>query len=248
MRLARETFHPYRPQREVNVGFGVPEPPPYHSTMDLAFQQEYPETKNKRYFLFLGRIHPKKGVDLLIRAYSSISRSTNAAHPGSFPNLVIAGPGLDTPYGQSMQALASKTCSPGSVFWPGMLSGDAKWAALYNCEAFVLASHQENFGVAIVEALACGKPVLISKQINIWREIEEDRAGLIDADTLDGAENLLREWRELSPEKVAAMKQSARLCYENRFSIVHTVQNLMKVVADKIPQSQTTAPIHDEPR
>ena len=60
-----------------------------------------------------------------------------------------------------------------------MLTGDLKWGALHAAEAFILPSHQENFGIAVVEALACGKPVLISDKVNIWREIEADGACLV---------------------------------------------------------------------
>jgi hypothetical protein len=75
-----------------------------------------------------------------------------------------------------------------------MLAGDSKWGALYGCEAFVLPSHQENFGIAVVEALACGKPVLISDQVNIWREIVEDGVGMVEGDTEEGVEKLLRRF------------------------------------------------------
>jgi glycosyltransferase involved in cell wall biosynthesis len=75
-----------------------------------------------------------------------------------------------------------------------MLSGEAKWGAFYGCEVFVLPSHQENFGLAIVEALACSKPVLISNQVNIWREIQDFNAGIVADDTLEGTINLLGSW------------------------------------------------------
>ena len=100
-----------------------------------------------------------------------------------------------------MQDLAARNCPPNTVFWPGMLGGDAKWGAIYHSEALVLFSHQENFGIAVVEALACEKPVLISNQINIWREIESDGAGLVGDDTPEGAENVLRRWAGLSIEE-----------------------------------------------
>ena len=53
-------------------------------------------------------------------------------------------------------------------------------------EAFVLPSHQENFGIAVVEALACGVPVIISDKVNIWPEIAQDEAGIVKADTAEG--------------------------------------------------------------
>jgi glycosyltransferase involved in cell wall biosynthesis len=233
MRLAQGTFRPYQPKRQVNVGFGVSQPPEYHYGMGEAFAQKCPGIKGRPYFLFLGRIHPKKGVALLIRAYATICRSTLHGQPASVC-LVIAGPGLETTFGKRMQALAADACPPGSVFWPGMLTGDAKWGSLYNSEAFVLTSHQENFGIAVVEALACGTPVLISNQINISREIQEDRAGLVGDDTLEGAEQIFRQWENLAPEEKAAMKRAAKSSYENRFGIALAAKNLLATVAELI--------------
>jgi hypothetical protein len=133
-----------------------------------------------------------------------------------FPDLVIAGPGWDSGYGPEVRALIDETNRSiaitehrilntenfARVHPVDMLAGDSKWGALYGCEAFVLPSHQENFGIAVVEALACGKPVLISDQVNIWREIVEDGAGIAEADTEEGVEKLLRRF-------LAGMRQEA---------------------------------------
>ncbi len=85
------------------------------------------------------------------------------------------------------------------VHWPGMLKGDAKWGAFRECEAFILPSHQENFGIVVAEAMSCGRPVLISNKVNIWREIEIDGAGLVAADDLAGATTLLRRFLMMAP-------------------------------------------------
>lgn len=239
MRLARGTFRPYQPKREVNVGYGVAQPPEHHRGMEAAFAQKCPDLKDRPFFLFLGRVHPKKGVDILIEAYAAIynpSRNPRLAtlnpQPSSRPCLVIAGPGLETPYGKQMQRLASALCPSCSVLWPGMLTGDAKWGALYQTEAFVLTSHQENFGIGVVEALACGKPVLISDQINISQEIEEDQAGLVENDTLEGAEQLFRRWKKFSPEDKAMMQRAAKGSYESRFDINHAGQFVFAIIQD----------------
>jgi len=230
MRLARNAFRPYQPKCEINVGYGVAQPPEYHKGMQGAFVQKCPGLKDRPYFLFLGRIHPKKGVDILIKAYASVYHSSPDTRRSSPPLLVIAGPGSETPFGKRMQKLASHLCPPDSVIWPGMLTGNAKWGALYNAEAFVLDSHQENFGIAVVESLACGKPVLISNQINIWREIEEDKAGLVGDDTPEEAERLFRQWESLSPEGRAVMATAAKSSYENRFGIALAAQNLLAII------------------
>jgi glycosyltransferase involved in cell wall biosynthesis len=234
MRLARTTFHPYQPKREINVGLGIPQPPPYRAEMKKSLMEKCPGLKEKTYFLFLGRIHPKKGVDLLIKAYFALWRSSGDTRNSQFPKLVIAGPDWETPYGKQMQELASQICPPDSVFWPRMLAGDAKWGAIYNCEALVLFSHQENFGIAVVEALACEKPVLISNQVNIWREIEEDKAGLIGDDTLKGAEEIFWRWESLSPENRTAMKRAAKSSYENHFSIGIAAQHLLTTIEQSV--------------
>jgi glycosyltransferase involved in cell wall biosynthesis len=261
MRLAQETFRPYQPRRQINVGYGVSQPPDFNEGMADAFAQKCPGVKGKPCFLFLGRIHPKKGVDLMIKAYaavyhsqseirnqrSEIKNQTPTSSPdfthSQFPCLVIAGPGLETEYGNEMQKLATDLCPPTSVLWPGMLAGDAKWGAFYRAEAFVLPSHQENFGIAIVESLACGKPVLISNQINIWQKIAEDKAGLVGDDTLAGAEQLFRQWENLSPENRAAMKRSAKSCYENRFAIAIAAENLLATLDKLTGRSQKLEPI-----
>jgi glycosyltransferase involved in cell wall biosynthesis len=249
LRLAQDTFRPYRPQLQLDVGIGIGRPPAYHPGMRTAFETKLclcggDEAISRPYFLFLARLHPKKGVDLLIKAFSTLCRSrTNGSGPK--PLLVIAGPGLETDYGKEMYALAASSCPPGSVIWPGMLSGDAKWGALYHSAAFVLTSHQENFGIAVVEALACEKPVLISNQINIWREIEQDKAGLVEADTVSGSERLLQRWTVLSPDERAEMARSAKACFENRFDVTVAARNLMAKLEDltqSSPVSQLSKP------
>jgi glycosyltransferase involved in cell wall biosynthesis len=226
MRLAQETFSPYEPKRQISVGFGVSEPPIYEDSMTEAFERKCPEVSGRPYFLFLGRIHPKKGLDILIQAYAA-SYQTNSNIQRKPPCLVIAGPGLETDYGRNMMDLAKKACPDNQVFWPGMLTGNAKWGAVYNTEAFVLTSHQENFGIAVAEALACKTPVLISNKVNIWREIEQDRAGLVEDDTLAGARELFRRWESLSFGDRQTMKNSARFSHTNRFGIAQIAGRLM---------------------
>ena len=82
-----------------------------------------------------------------------------------------------------------------------------------------LPSHQENFGIAVVEALACGKPALISDKVNIWREIVDDGAGMTATDTLEGTERMLTDWLSLSEAQRTAMSQRARCSFETRFQI-----------------------------
>ncbi len=219
--LAREPFRPYHPKLELNVGLGIEQPPPYTPSMKEAFYTTCPELRDQRFILFLSRIHEKKGTDLLIQAYGKIFGE-------SFPKLVVAGPGLDTPYGKKIRQLATQDeVLKKNILFPGMLSGDAKWGAFYHCDAFILPSHQENFGIAVVEALACNKPVLISNQVNIWREIQAEGAGLVADNTEEGTRKLLSAWRDLSPSDKHEMGNKARRTFEKLYAIGPAAKHLM---------------------
>jgi len=211
LRLARIPFKPYYPKAELNVGYGISPPPQETSDLIKAFEKLCPSVQDSSYILFLSRIHFKKGVDLLIRAYISLKAGGH-----KLPKLVIAGPGIDTAYGNEMKALAE---DEKDIFFPGMLTGDAKWGAFYGAEAFILPSHQENFGISVAEALACGKPVLISNQINIWREIDSGKGGIVEDDTFEGTKKLLLNWINLTDSGKKNMSDHAVTVYDRHFAI-----------------------------
>jgi glycosyltransferase involved in cell wall biosynthesis len=172
--------------------------------------------------LFLGRIHEKKGCDLLIRAFAKI-----ASHDSDL-QLVMAGP--EQQNATHWHELAAQCGMAERVVWTGMLSGDLKWGALRAAEVFALPSHQENFGLAVVEALACGVPVLISREVNIWQEIVASGAGLAEADTVEGTSALLQAWIEKSPAERDQMQMAAVKCFAERFEITSATRHLLKVL------------------
>ncbi|WP_324024092.1 glycosyltransferase [Maribacter sp. BPC-D8] len=220
--LAKTTFPNYLPKQELNVGYGIQSPPNFKPTMRETFASKVPNWNGKPFLLFLSRIHTKKGVDLLIEAYLQLEHEIE-----SIPQLIIAGPGREESYGIAMQKLASKSKN---ILFPGMLSGDAKWGAFYTSEVFVLPSHQENFGIAVVEALACSKPVLISNKVNIWREIKNGNGGIVKEDTGKETYDLLKKWFQLSVSEKDKMSQNA----ENVFSKHYTIKQAAKKLHDSI--------------
>lgn len=223
LELARIPFKPYHPEAELNVGYGIPAPKAFNASMKKAFEEVCPGLNNRSYLLFLSRIHEKKGTDILIKAYERVCLSGHK----DLPALVIAGPGMETDYGKQLGQLVNESdLLRENVFFPGMLSGDHKWGAFYGCEAFVLPSHQENFGIAVVEALACGKPVLISNQVNIWHEIKNAGAGLVDDDDAEGTYRLLDAFVNMPVIEKQTMKLNALTCYHTHFSIEKAAQKL----------------------
>ncbi len=177
-RLARQSFRLYRANEAV-VSYGTAGPKGDPAALRAAFLASFPDLSGKRLILFLSRIHVKKGCDLLIEAFSRVAASDPALH------LVMAGPDQEG-IQPGLQRLAEERGIGDRLTWTGMLAGDKKWGAFYASEAFALPSHQENFGIAVAEALACGLPVLISDKVNIWREIEADGAGFVAEDTQPG--------------------------------------------------------------
>jgi glycosyltransferase involved in cell wall biosynthesis len=221
--LARTTFPNYKPKKEINVGYGIQPPPKYNTEMKAVFSKKVLNWNGKPHLLFLSRIHPKKGVDLLIKAYLKLEKELD-----DIPQLIIAGPGLDETYGVAMQALAAPSKN---IVFPGMLSGDAKWGAFYESEIFVLPSHQENFGIAVVEALACAKPVLISNKVNIWREIINGNGGIVKDDTDTETYQLLKDWLTLNNEQKAQMSTDARNVFLKHYTIEQAGKQLFNSIS-----------------
>ena len=220
--LARESFWLYR-AREAVVSYGTAEPPAHAAALRNQFYAALPEIRGKRVMLFLSRIQEKKGCDLLIEAFA------HAAHDQPDLHLVMAGPD-QSGWQTSLQAQAQALGVAHRISWPGMLQGDLKWGAFYTAEAFVLPSHQENFGIVVAEALGCGLPVLISDKVNIWREIAADGAGFVAPDTVAGTYDNLQRWLRLNADQRARMALQARATFGQRFTVQAMADSLLQVL------------------
>jgi glycosyltransferase involved in cell wall biosynthesis len=236
-RLARESFWLYR-AREVVIDYGtqgVPEPGRDYAT---PFLEKRPELTGYRRFVFLGRVHPKKGPDILIRALAALRDRGQWKSEGM--RLIMAGP-ADGAYARELQALAADLGVSDSIVWTGMMQGADKWGALQSAEAFVLPSHQENFGIAVAEALSVGVPVLISKSVNIWADIVADGGGLADDDTQVGCERLWFRWLQMLDVERTEMSRQARRCFENRYTSKRAAESLTTVLKGLIARHKASS-------
>jgi glycosyltransferase involved in cell wall biosynthesis len=237
--LSYRAFWPYRCNPKV-IGYGIQDP--FLSKISSKEPTEarqllrrfVPELAERKFLLFLARIHEKKGVGLLLQA---IARNGNRYHDHAF---VIAGPGTNS-YVSELKSMAVQLGLKNQVIWTGPLYGELKWAAMRQAEAYVLPSHQENFGIAVAEALACGVPVLITIKVNIWREIVENRAGLAENDDVSGICRLLEKWSGLHDAQKSFMRERARRCFLDHFDIANTSANLFSLFAQKQPAHQKEA-------
>jgi glycosyltransferase involved in cell wall biosynthesis len=124
-----------------------------------ALRRHWPELRDSPYVLFLGRLHPKKRLDLLLAAFL-------AGAPGPF-KLVVAGPDECSLWGPLAARFLRDPAAAGRVLRIEMVSGARKAALLAGASLFALPSEHENFGVAALEALAAGTPVLLSPHVDL---------------------------------------------------------------------------------
>ncbi len=122
--------------------------------------------------LFLGRITFKKGLDLLVEAFSMVIREVPEAR------LAIVGPD-DEALQPSLELQARRLGASAHVDFVGPLYGPDRLAALAAATTWVLPSHTENFGSAAVEAMAAGVPIIVSPEVNLATEIARAQAGLV---------------------------------------------------------------------
>lgn len=234
--LARQSFWLYR-AREAVVSYGTKAPPDNAAYLRDKFLAANPGLLGKRVLLFLSRIQEKKGCDLLIEAFAKVAALDPALH------LLMAGPD-QSGWVATLQAQARERGVADRISWPGMLQGELKWGAFYSAEAFVLPSHQENFGIAVAEAMGCGLPVLISDKVNIWREIQADGAGLVNPDTAHGTLQTLQQWLSLGAQEQRAMGLQARRSFEQRFTVDAMAHSLLQTLQAHSPLI-TPGALHD---
>ena len=176
--------------------------------------------EGKEIVLFLGRINFVKGLDLLINAFARVAKD----HPNAV--LVIAGPDNDG-YGRKVRNWITRRGIETRVFWQEMLLGTQVLQAYVDADLFVSASYSENFGMTVLEAMACGVPVVISNQTKIWQEVEKAEAGLVVPcrayDLARALDHMLR-----NPEKRKKFGENGRSFVRSKFAWECVVKQLVR--------------------
>lgn len=149
-----------------------------------AFRRRFPALGTRPVVLFLGRFDYKKGLDVLIPAFA-LAHAKDAM-------LVLAGP--DSGYLRQAQRLVGVHGLEDRVIFTGMLHGAERIEALVDADLFALTSYQENFGIAVIESLAAGTPVLISDQVNIHKELAAARVGVVVPVDVSAAAREMAHW------------------------------------------------------
>jgi glycosyltransferase involved in cell wall biosynthesis len=220
-RLAEQSFWLHRWHGMV-IPFGTDRPPSDGDALREAYYAAFPAMRGRRFILYLGRIHRKKGCDMLIHSFVKHAALDPELH------LVMAGPDSQG-WSEELKEIVAQAGLTQRVHWPGMLNGTVKWGSFFASEVFILPSHQENFGMAVAEAMACGRAVLLADKVNIAAEIAADGAGLMEEDTPEGTDSLLRRWIEMSSEDRRAMEAKALDTFNRRYDMRRNAETINRV-------------------
>ena len=161
------------------VSLGADQPPPLpREELAAKFLGAHPGGAEGERILFLARLHPKKGLERLLDAMPAVLARKAGAH------LFVVGAGSRS-YEQSLRRRAERLGIASRVTFTGFMANEAKWSAMAAADVFVLPSRQENFAIAVVEAMRAGLPVIVSRAVNISSAITEAGAGIVLEDAED---------------------------------------------------------------
>lgn len=173
------------------------------------FLEAHPELVGKRIALYLGRLHPKKGLPLLLQAWS------RKAQKGEDLHLVIAGPDSEDTRAV-LETMTDELNLRSSVTFTGMLTGEYKWSALAAAKLFILPSYSEGFSVAVLEALAMGVPAIVTGPCHI-PEVSIHGCGWVVSPEVGQLEGALNEFLALSRDDAARLGERGRRLARQRF-------------------------------
>jgi len=137
----------------------------------LDLEKIYPQLKNRKAILYFGRIHPKKGLDILARAFGIIARDRDDIC------LIIAGPD-ENGHQKEVEKILKEEKALQKVIFTGSLTGRERLTVLGGADLFVLSSYSEGFSMAVLEAMTCRLPVVITHQCN-FPEVAKHKAGFV---------------------------------------------------------------------
>jgi glycosyltransferase involved in cell wall biosynthesis len=188
-----------------------------------AFRQRIGLGKEVPLILFLGRINFKKGLDLLIPSFAQIIKKIPSAI------LVIVGPDNEG-YGRRVRKWCQEQDIQDKVVFVDYLEPARVIEAYVDADVFVLPSYTENFGMTVAEAMACRCPVVISDQVNIWKEIKECGAGAVAAlDPEKFSEAVIGVLRDSDAARI--MGERGRMLVHEKFTWSTIVKKLTAVYA-----------------
>ena len=198
---------------DVVIPLGVTPPTlPDRAVAQSAIRQQFNIPPERSIVLFMSRIDPKKGFDLLLPALEQLSEQGQ-----SFHFLLCGANPQDRAYEANIHQQIESSVWADRATISGFVSGDLKTQILSAADVFVLPSYYENFGIAVAEAMASGIPVVISDQVHIWPVIAASQAGWVVPTQTEALVDALSE--AVSDERERGRRgENARRCAIENYS------------------------------
>ncbi len=177
------------------------------------FYKKFKNLRNKKFYLFLGRFHEKKGCEILVKSIFKIKEN--------FSDIILmAGPLTNSNYEKKLFNLINKYKLKDKFIFVDALYGELKWAAIQESKAMVLPSHGENFGVSLIESLSFSKPVLTTFKVNTYKEILNYRAGFVSKNNSHDFSKILKKFSKLKNKNIRIMSDNALKCFNKEFNLL----------------------------
>ena len=222
-----------------------------------VLEQRFPELKSRRWVVFMSRLHPKKGIDVLLRAWARQKevtagewrvkssqtdtpphRNTEEPHRGAV--LVLAGSDL-IGYRKDVERMIKELGLEDTVVVAGEVLSNKKDCLLANADLFVLPSYSENFGIVVAEAMSWGQPVIASTATP-WKEVAEVGAGWWVKPEEGALAQVLHEALAKRPDELDAMGAKGRVLVAERYTWAAPAERLLeayeKILAPHDPKTK----------
>ena len=193
------------------INDGILKPKINKNKMRKIFFKTFPTLINQKFLVFIGRFDKKKGLDTLLKAIVRLKKKKIQY------KFFIAG--KNNSYTKYLKKFSNENKIDEYIVWSDKLSNDLKWGAICASQGTVLASNGENFGVAVVESLACSKPVLTTTKVNIYKEIISNKAGFISTNNPTSFEKILSKFINIKKKDLLTLNKSSYKCFNKCFNI-----------------------------
>ena len=204
------------------VGYGIYKSDIEKKKKKISFFKKFPYLKDRKFLIFLGRFHEKKGCEILIYSVKKIVKKNIKI------NILMVGP--NNKLKRKLQELCKSLNIERNFFWSDMLVGKEKFGAIYASEGMVLASHGENFGLSIAESLSCSTPVITTDKVNIFKSIIKNNAGLISKNNVNDFSKNLEKFCKFDKKKLNQLSKNSKLCFNKNFNFAKIKNRLAELL------------------
>jgi len=178
-----------------------------------VFNKKFPFLRNKKYYLFLGRIDEKKGLDIAVQSINLLG--------DNFKGLFVIVGDYKNSCGLKIEKLIKKLKLENKILLLGHLEYYLKNILITNSKAMILSSHAENFAISLVESLSCARPVLTTYKVNIFNKILKYKAGYVAQENPISFSKILSKFEALNSKEKLQMSINASKCFNNEFNLAN---------------------------